>query len=229
VANALQVIESAMGKLGLLGPGESASFEDADTCLRRLNAMVDAWEMEGILGYTTITTTFTLPANTQSRTIGPTMQINVSRPTHIVDSTFARIDNQDVLIKVVSQREYNQITLKSTDATGYWPEVLWYDGGIPTGNVYFWPLCSGDVEIHIVTPETGGIATLTTDYGFPVGYQRALEFNLAVEIAPDFNQVPSPSIMGAAANSKRLIRRRNSKVAQLDLDVYNGTSDIYSG
>lgn len=221
MATALEIIEAAMSKLGLSGPGDTVSAEDADLSLLRLNALVDSWENEGILGYTHTITTFTLPAGTSSRTIGPSLQINCNRPTRI-EPSFSRIDNLDVPLKPVDRFEYDRISQKDYEST--YPEVCFFDGGVPTGVVYFWPVPSTAVEVHLVTPETGGIATLVTDYVFPPGYQRALENNLAVEIAPDFGVNLTPYLISTAASSKRMIRRQNLRVPQLQVPSDRGTS-----
>lgn len=234
MATALEIIESAMSKLGLLGPGDAVDSDDADVCLNRLNALVDAWENEGMYAYTTTDTIFTLPASTTSRTIGTSMQINVTRPVKILRGSFVRLDNIDYPLEPVSEPEYNNIRLKSTVGS-FVPNVCFYDGGVPTGNVYFWPTAGTSVEVHLITPESGGIAaSLATNYVFPPGYQRALEYNLAIEIAPDFDQEPSPRLMATASNAKRALKRTNNRVPQLQMENLasnRGRSlvDFYSG
>jgi hypothetical protein len=235
MATALEIIESAMGKLGLFGPGDTVSPEDADTCLKRLNAIVDSWDNEGVFAYTTTNTVFTLPANTNSRTIGPAMQINMVRPLKILRGSFSRLDGRDYPLDPITEAEYNQISLKSTIGSVA-PTVCFYDGATPTGIVYFWPVSATSVEVHLVTPEVGGAATdLTTNYVFPPGYQRALEYALAVDIAPDFDQEPTPMVIGQAANLKRALKRSNARVPQMNMDRITDNTrgrsigDFYSG
>jgi hypothetical protein len=79
-------------------------------------------------------------------------------------------------------------------------------------------------------------ADTATDYTLPTGYKRALEFNLAVEVAPDFRAQVSPYVAGAASNSKRLIKRMNHTVPQLDMPRNMGgargspsPADFYGG
>lgn len=235
MATALDIIESAMGKLGLIGPGETVAAEDADVCLNRLNALVDSWESDNLFAYTTTNTVFTLPANTTSRTIGASQQIDVARPVRILRGSFVRVGDIDYRLTPVGEAEYGDISLKSSIGS-LAPSVCFYDGGMPTGIVYFWPMASTSVEVHLVTPEDGGAATdLTTSYVFPKGYQRALEYNLAIEIAPDFNQEPTRMLISAAANAKRALKRTNARVPQLDTDQITGSCrgrslvDFYSG
>jgi hypothetical protein len=233
MTTALSYIEAAMGKLGLLSAGEIVSAEDASLGLDRLASLLDAMTNEGMFGFTTLDTIFTLPANTTSRTIGPAMQIALVRPTRLLSGCFSRLDNIDYPLTPISEAEYNDIRLKSTVGSVA-PAVCFYDGGMPTGNVYFWPVAGYPVEVHLITPTSETIPTsTTTDLVYPPGYQRYIENALAVEMAPDFGVTPSPMVVGMAANQRRLIKRTNARIPQLDMDPIGGhgnsPSDFYSG
>jgi hypothetical protein len=222
---ALELIESAMGKIGVLNAGETVSAEDADVCIDRLNSLIDSMENDGMFSYTTLDTVFTLPAGSTTMTIGPSQQIDIARPVKMLRGSFCRVSGQDYPLTPTTEPEYNAICLKSSYST-LAPSVVFYDGQTPVGNLYFWPAPSSDVEVHLITPEPSGVAAdLTTNYVFPPGYARYIEYALAIEISPDFNVTPSPMIVGAAANAKRAIRRTNARTPQLD--VYY-PSDNYS-
>lgn len=222
MATALSLIESAMSKINMLTAGETVSAEDAAVGILRLNALVDALENENLFAYTTQDTTFTLNAGDTSMTIGPAQEINMGRPVKILRGSFSRVGGIDYKLSPITETEYNDISQKSAFSTVA-PSVCFYDGGSPTGILYFWPSPSAAAEVHLITPESGGQATdLTTAYVFPPGYQRYIEYALAIELAPDFNTVPSPMILGAAANAKRLLKRTNSRVPQLDMDRIGG-------
>jgi hypothetical protein len=230
---ALQLIEAGLSKIGILGAGETVSAEDAAIGLLRLNSLIDALENENMFGYTTADTVFTLPANTTSRTIGPAQQIDLTRPVKILPGSFSRLANIDYPLSPVSEPEYNAISLKSSVGS-IAPKLCFYDGGTPTGTVYFWPTAQTAVEVHLITPESGGVATdLTTSYVFPPGYQRYIENALGIELAPDFKVDPSLVLLATAANQKRLLKRTNSRVPQLQMEPVGGRgnspSDFYSG
>ena len=212
---ALQLIEASMAKIKKLAVGDVVSAEDADLCLDRLNSLMTSLESEGMFNYTTTNTVVTLPANSTSRTIGPLMQIPMIRPVKILRGSFARYQNYDYPIEPVSEQEYNEILIKS-DTTAVAPCICFFDGGTPTGIVYFWPAPENDVQLHLVTPAPGGEATsTTTTYDFPPGYRRMVENNLAIEISPDFNVEPSRMLLSMAASSKRMLKRTNGRVPQL--------------
>ena len=227
---ALNLIESAMSKINMLAAGESVSAEDADVGLRRLNALVDALENEGFFAYTTVDTVFTLNAGDVSMTIGPAQEIDLERPMRILRGSFSRLSGRDYPLRSITEPEYNEICLK-TAYSSVAPAVCFYDGGSPTGILYFWPAPATSVEVHLITPESGGQANdLTTAYVFPKGYQRYIEHALAVEMAPDFNVSPSPQLYSAAANAKRILKRTNSRIPELDVEYPSDREhdDIYT-
>lgn len=233
MATALSYIEAAMGKIGMLAAGEVVSAEDSAVGLERLNTLLDALENEGMYGFATLDTIFTLPANTTSRTIGPAMQINIVRPVRICPGSFSRVSGIDYPLTSISEAEYNAISLKS-QVGSVAPAVCFYDGGSPTGTVYFWPTAGSSAEVHLITPTAQTAATtITTDLVFPPGYQRYLENALAIELAPDFNVAPSPLLLGMAANQKRFIKHTNHRTPQLDMPRIGGRgsspSDFISG
>ena len=134
-----------------------------------------------------------------------------------------------VPLKVVNEDDYNAIRLKSS-VSGTAPEVCFYDGGSPTGIVYFWPTASTSVSVTIITPTAKTAATdTTTAFVFPPGYDRYIENALALEMSPDFDVKPSPFLMGAAANAKRLIKRSNARIPQLDICYPNSRGGISIG
>lgn len=217
---ALSYIEAAMGGLGLLRAGETVAAEDAALGLLRLNLLLDAWENEGLFGYATTNNVFTLPASATSRTIGAAQQINMVRPLRLLSGSFSRLSGIDYPLEPVTEGEYNAISLKSSYQL-IAPAVCFYDGGVPTGIVYFWPAPASAVEVHLITPTAKTTAAnTTTDLVHPPGYQRAIARQLALEIASDFGVEPSVSLRRDAANSKRAINRTNSRVPQLDISGY---------
>ena len=53
----------------------------------------------------------------------------------------------------------------------------------------------------------------------PPGYERALRYALAVELAPEFGKTPSPIVLSTAAESFGLIKSRNAQPQYLYFDA----------
>ncbi|MBK9497024.1 MAG: hypothetical protein IPO08_21435 [Xanthomonadales bacterium] len=227
---ALDLIKRAMSKLNVLQAGETPSADDVAIGLDALNTLMLSLENEGIFNYTATRTTATLPASTSSRTIGPAMQIAMTRPVKLLRGSYSRVDGVDYPLDPISEAEYNEISLK-TGVSSVVPSVCFYDGGSPTGVVYFWPVPTGSVELHLLSPAPGGVATSSvTEYTFPPGYKRMIENGLALELAPDFNVPPNPMVSAMYASEKRAIRRANRVIPQLDMcEMTSVASDFYAG
>jgi hypothetical protein len=214
---ALTLIKSAMSKINKLAVGETPAAEDIAVGIERLNALLGAYESDNLFNYATTKTVATLPANTTSRTIGTGLQINVARPIKILKGSFTRVGTLDYDLEPISEPEYNEFSLKSS-ISSVAPAVCFYDGDMTTANVYFYPVAVTSVELHIVTPlPPGTAATESTSFNWPPGYQRMVENNLAIEIAPDFNTQPSALLVAMAASSKRALKRVNQRVPQLNV------------
>lgn len=214
MTTAIKIIQGAMNSLGLLGAGQNARGIDAEHCLGRLNTLLNAMNLGPTFAYTDTETVFALPANTTSRTIGVAQQIAIARPDRIETSSFVRVGNLDYPLLPVDHETYNGIVMKTL--SGPWPAVCYWDGGSPNGVIYFWP--QGACSVHLVTSASVGLfADLTTDYSLPNGYERMFQYSLAEEIAPDFEVQPSASVVKIAQQTRRMVKRINLTVSQLDI------------
>jgi hypothetical protein len=211
MTTALQLIETSAKKLGALQAGESLSAADAADSLAALNSMLDGWSIDRLLVYEIQQDTHTWPASTTSRSIGTGGNFNVTRPTKIEKGTFFRdSSNNDYPVIVTMDRvTYDSLTVKST--TGTYPNILFYDPAYPLGLLYVYPTPSVALTLHLNTWQVlQNFASLTTDLSLPPGYQRAIEFNLAVELEPIFNLKVPDSVVRIAAKSMAALKAINA-------------------
>jgi hypothetical protein len=121
-------------------------------------------------------------------------------------------------LHIITRAQYNSIPLKST--TSDIPSVVYYDAGVPTGNLFLYPAPSGTVELHLqMATQLSAFADLATAYSFAPGYKKALEYSLAEELAPGRRPL-DPQIARIAANARRAIRRVNLEIPDLDVSSY---------
>ena len=221
MTTATQIIERAYTVLGYKDPAEALGGQDANYALSVLNDLIDSWNTQTLYIYTTtevVATTFGKPI-----TIGPAQTIATPRPVRLLAGSFARISGIDYPITWLETEQYQSITLKDTASTI--PIYGFYDGNAPTGNVYFWPYQTTATEYHIlVETQLSQWATLATDVTLTPGYNRALIYSLAEELAPGLRD-PSPLVLKNAANARRAIRQANAVVPVLKY-ADNGTSPI---
>lgn len=211
---ALEIIRPALRKIGAIDAEETPSALQTQIALECLNGIIDTWSATSAAAVNNQELVVTLPPSTASLTIGTGQQINVDRPFRI-ESAYARIQGIDRSIKVEDKADYDAVNLK--DMATSWPEMLWYDGGLPTGRVYFWPLASSNVEVHItVLRYLQQFADSNASQQLPQGYKRALQLTLAVEVATEFALEPTPSLVKQQALAYRAIARMNHVVHDLD-------------
>lgn len=225
MATATGIITRAMRLIGAIGKGETADDDEAQDGLTALNSMLDAWQIERLAVYQIVQNSHTWAASASSRTIGQSGSPNfsVQRPVRI-DSAFIRDSNsQDYPLILLSDRtQYDSIAVKTTEAN--LPNWLFYDPAYPNGTLYLYPVPSVQVTLRLNTWQTlQSFSALTTELALPPGYERAIVYNLAIEMAPEYGAGTKidPQVMLIAVQSKAAIKTINqpSMVAQLDSGV----------
>lgn len=219
MATIQDILESAMGKIGAMGPGDPFGGDELALCLKRFNTLVDSLNGDDFFAYSTIETVVSLATGVASKTIGPSMTIDIARPMKLLPQCYVRLDSIDYSLEPLDEAQFNSIRLKSLQA--FVPRFCHYDGNVPTGTVYFYPLAGQTCSVHLFTPERlSENSDITTALVLPPGYRLYLENELAVEIWSDFypGKAVPPIRTAMAMNAKRDIRKANYTVPQLMLE-----------
>lgn len=204
-------INAALRLIGQLAEGETPSAATSQDALAALNQMLDSWSIERLSVYSTQDQVFTWPANTATRTLGPTGNFVGNRPVLVDDSTYFRDPESGVSfgIAMINQQQYNGIALKTVTST--YPQVMFTNMTFPDITMTLYPIATKNLEWHIISvQELSQPATLNTTLAFPPGYLRCFKYNLAVEIANEFGVEPPPTVMRIAMASKRNLKRVNN-------------------
>lgn len=226
-------INRALRLLGVLAEGETPSAETSADALMALNQMLDSWSTERLSVYATLEQVVTWPSGQAVRTLGPSGNLpgtNV-RPVAVEDSTFYRdAEGTDHPVQIISEAEYN--TLSDKTVTGD-PYLLVVNPTHPNIELTVYPVPSRALDWHIVSPQVlTEVATLATVFALPPGYLRALTYNLAMELAPEFGVEPSPQVQRIAMVSKRDLKRLNESKDVMSFPpelVGRGTYNIFEG
>lgn len=211
MTTALDQITGAMRLLGMLAEGEEPSAAAAQDGLMAMNQMLDSWSTERLAVFSTQDQMFTWPANTISRTLGPTGDFVGNRPVLLDDATYFRDPTNGISfgIKILNQQQYNGIAVKTVTST--YPQVIWTNMNMSNMDMYIYPVPTKALEWHFVSvTELVEPATLDTVLVVPPGYLRAFRYCLACEMAPEFGVEPSPTVSRIAMVSKRDIKRINN-------------------
>lgn len=211
--------------LNVIQPGEDPSSEDGETAFDVLNRWMDALGTQRQTIYFLTRTAHTLVSGTASYTIGSGGTINIVRPVWI-DRAGLILDTSaatptEVPIRVLADDEYarwSQKTLQSS-LTG----AIWYDHNWSSGlaRVYVLPIPNvGTTQLVLYTPTAlAEFADQSTDYTFPPGYERAIVYNLALELTAYFPAAtPPPLLPKFATDSLADIKRANLRLSHVVID-----------
>lgn len=214
MATARDIINRAFRLIGNTDSGESSEGAEYADALQALNDMLAAWSgNQALTQYSAALLSYTAAASVSSFTVGPTGNLVSTRPYHI-DNIYLRDGSVDSPIEQISSKEYGEISLKSL--TGSYATQVFYDPSVSNGRVYCWPgLSAGQTLFFEALLPLQNFASLSTVVTIPDNYSRALAYNLAVEIAPEYGVEASPTVQRIAGTSKVNIKRTNADVPKL--------------
>ncbi len=230
MATAQTIIDRALRLIGAIASGESPTTDEGTDALTALNAMIDSWRNDRLMVYALSESTLTLTPTDASYTIGTGGNINTTRPVKI-ESAFCRAGSVDFPVDVIGKARYDAIPDKTT--TSDIPDFLYYDSAVTTGNINLWPVPTTANVLHVTMwTVLSTLAAVSTTVTLPPGYERALAYNLAIEIAPEYEKTVSQEVAKIARDSLAALKKINSRqiIAYSELSINgNRRGDIYAG
>jgi hypothetical protein len=229
------LVAASLRLIGAVAPGESIAASEATDGLASLNRMIGSWSNEQLLIYAEVREQFTLTAGDGQYTMGDDGDFDTTRPISIKEALIRDTTVSPVVetpLRVTNLQQRAEIPVKTTQSS--LPAELYADGGYPLQTLLLYPVPSvaHALVIYSLKPLTE-IATLDTSVSFPPGYDRALIYNLAIELAPEYGKVPSQQVMVTANEAKTVIQRTNHRTEYLKVDEalmgQSGGFDIYTG
>lgn len=181
------MITRAMRLIQVLTPDAAPTAQEAADGLYALNAMLDAWSIERLMVYQVQQSSYSWASGNASRTIGSGGNFNTTRPYKIEpNGNFFRTSGGiDYPLAVYAREEYDRIVQKS--AAGAIPEHLFHDTGYPLMTLYAYPVPSQTLTLYLNDwKPLQSFSGLTTALALPPGYQAAIEYSLALWLAPEF-------------------------------------------
>jgi hypothetical protein len=124
-------------------------------------------------------------------------------------------------VTVLHQTQYETgIAIKALQSS--YPTYVFLEQSRPYALLHLWPVPDLSYTL-ILFPEQEREPYTHWDHvlSWPAGYERAMQYNLAVEMAPQYGIEPSPTILRLAEESKRLLGNVNAEVGRLQMD-YGG-------
>lgn len=210
MATALDMIKKSLRLFSAIGQANpNPSSGQSTDALASLNSMLESWSIERFTVYQILEETFSWPSGQSSRTIGSGGNFSTTRPTRIADG-FTRISDIDYPYRSIDKNQYDAIAAKTTQSS--YPDVIFYDPAATLGVLYAYPVPSATVSIKIKSwKQLQSFAALTDNVTLPPGYQRAIEYNLAIELQGEYPDLPlSDSVVNIAQKSLAAIKKFNT-------------------
>lgn len=225
MTTARTIVKKALQKIGVLIKQEDPSADEANDALDALNAMLSSWSNDSMTIYARVWETFNLVAGDGEYTIGTGGDFNTSRPLTIVDG-YTRLVVDDYHLRVVSDEVFAAIQNKTTPGR---PEALNFDNAFPVAKIRLWPIPNVEYTLHIQSEKELSQFTLDTTVSLPAGWERALIYNLAIDLAPEYGQDVPDSVVKIANESKGLIMRQINKIRGMSpRPIEIGRSNVYT-
>lgn len=205
-----ELIQSSLRLITVLGAGENMTAEDGNDALKTLNQMLESWAADGTIINSKSLDTKALSSGVNSYTMGVGGDINTSRPAVITFATITQ-GTTDYPLNVWSYDVYATVENKNFQGL---PTDLYVNNGSSLLTLVLDPVPYAGLTLSIYSEKPLSTLALNDVISLPPGYERALRFNLAVEIAPEYEREASQTVMFKADESLRAIKRNNQQYAE---------------
>jgi hypothetical protein len=179
--------------------------------------LIGSWSDDNLMIPHRVNEVLPIPSQASSYSIGTGGDFNTARPLTI-ESAYIRQDGIDYPLDIVPLEQYNRIANKSIQTR---PDWLFYENSYPLGKIYFDFQPDTTMSLGLSSlKELTQLTNLSTSISLPKSYERALKFNLAIELCGEYGKEPRMSVVNGATESKAAIERRNNahRVPQLTVE-----------
>lgn len=216
VTSVHDICTDALQKIGAVAIEETPSAAELQGALTRLNEMIEAWNTESLAVYGVKTEVFSLVPSQATYTLGAGGDFNTDRPVHIKRVQIRDSANNDFSCHYTENyQEYADIVTKQTGSV--LPQLCYDDSNFPLRNLTFWPIPSdGSYSAVLYNLRLlAGFTGLSDTVSVPPGYKRALKYNLAIELGPEYGKKATNDLINLATMSKADIKRANVTIELL--------------
>lgn len=228
MTTALNIITKAMLKAGILTKTEVPAADEANDALDALNDMLASWSNNSLLITARVTESFTLSAGVGEYTIGDNQDFDTVRPIKIIESHVRQGQIDYPSMYLAPDEVYQGLQLKTIQSI---PELLNYTNNYPYGIIKLYPYPSIDYLLFLTSEKELSRFTLNQTVNLAPGWNRALIYNLAVELCPEYGQKVDPMLLEIANKSKGELSKAIMRVRTLDAPPLTqvGQFNIWTG
>ena len=208
------LIRSSLRLIGAISSSEAPAADESMDALEALNMMLNSWGAVRFLSKNTPTITHTLNGS-ESYTIGSGGDIDTIRPSAIFTAYYT-LGGLDYPLQVLDYKTYSEIGTKNIGAI---PEYVVLKPDYPLSTLYVFPVGSGGVlTLSAVRPQVELNINDDVQDIYPPEWIRAIKYNLAIEIAPEYGVTVAPEIVAIAKEAKDTVMRSMISIPKAKFD-----------
>jgi hypothetical protein len=237
------IIGMAQRACGILGVGQTALPQDLSDAQAMLTLLMQQWRQKRWLVFRLDDQTFPTPSGKATYTVGPANPPGITPapapPDVVVAGNYRPASVQSIYLRqslgsggpnsfpvdfpmriLLSRQEFDGIRLKTL---GSWPSLIFYDPTVPYGTLYIWPIPIQPLfSLHIgfqqaIDMAAEGAQSVDFDSILPAESQRAIMWNLALELAVAYKLPPDQQLAAAARASLNTLRQVNFALQPLQM------------
>lgn len=209
--NANSIIYTALRNLVVIPAGGTPSTNQYSDGLIFLNNMVNSWSATSSLIYENTLEELTIPALTQSFTMGATGDQVTAKPTKIKVASI-KTGSYEYPLREADERTYAEFRNKSVHNRPNW---YYFRETHPNSTMYF-DVTTDQIYTLILTSmkELTEFPDGTTEISLPAYYEKAFIDNLTIELAPGSGAAKrvTPLMLKLAEDSKAAVIGKGVKV-----------------
>jgi len=228
---ALALITNSMRKLGVIATGETPTAAEAADGLAALGDVIESYNIEAMSVWESAAQAFTLTPGTAAYTIGPSGTLVTSAPRPVeIEGVYGSFDGVDYRVAPWTYDQYMAATVKATSTL--YPLRYAYLNDYPDGRLFLWPTPAQAITLNVdYSVQIPALTDLTNVMAFPPGYIRALQWELAAELAADYGVQMDATQMAGVRASKAALRKSNRtpSVSRLDVSLLRGPIPTFRG
>lgn len=218
---ARDLITGSLRIVGALANGEAPSASELQDGISALNDLLDSWSAQSLAVNARVRESFALLIGKQSYTMGAAGDFNTSRPLEIEQATIevtSASPSVEVPLAMLNDQEWADELVKGVSSAI--PTKLHMQGTSPLETLDLWPIPAAVFNIILYSRKPlAQVANGNTAFTLPPGYNRALRYNLAAEIAGEYGRTISPKDQSIADDAFAIIKRQNTKPAYLKTET----------
>ena len=208
------LINESLADIGAMAAGQTISTSAQNDAFLRLGQLIDSFSADPLLALWEVQHgAFNLVVGTYKYTLGPGGTLSTaSSPVRVTGASSNYLEFRKGM-RLISMDQFSKEVQDSEGATAVLPSIAGVDTSWPNINVWVHhvPSTGGAVlELHYWVPMAQP-ASVSATVGFPPGFQRAIEKNLAVTLYAQYPRERGldPALVKEAADSLEIIRNVN--------------------